>query len=252
MNDIMSLNFTEKEYEVKSYEVNANSELKMNILLHFLEDIAYENAEKLGFGFSQIYPRGFGWFLIKYNIILEKSIKVWNKIKIRTWACENKGIQARRDFEIYNSNGVRIGSIASFWVLIDLNSKRIVNLKKAIEYPIQSSIYAIQSQLSEIQPLTNSMFQKSITANFDDIDLNRHVNNSKYITWAENTLDYDFLIKYRMNEIVINYKHEIKYGEKVICKTQIDKDNNKTIHSFVSENFDTELAIININWVLID
>ena len=39
-----------KDYEIKFYEVDYKNQLKESVLLNFLQDIAADHAEVLGFG----------------------------------------------------------------------------------------------------------------------------------------------------------------------------------------------------------
>ena len=54
-----------KDLIVKYSEVDHNLALKPFALLNFLQDIASEHAESLGFGYSYLYPKNLFWFLIK-------------------------------------------------------------------------------------------------------------------------------------------------------------------------------------------
>lgn len=242
------LNQTIKEYEIRSYEVNANNEIKPHALLHYFEDIAYQGAEEYGFGFSATYPKGYGWFLLKYNIEIEQFPSAWEKIKVRTWPCEYKGIQCRREFEVYNSKEERIGAISSLWVLIDINSKRIVHARKLLTFPELETQTATIATFEKIPEVTNITKEQTIIASFDDIDINQHVNNSNYIKWATKILDDEFLMKNSMKKVEIQYKNEVKCGAKIKSKVNIDKENNTTIHVFIDEEKNLESAQIKIEW----
>lgn len=238
---------TTKEYEVKSYELNANVEIKPYVLLHYFENAAYDNAEELHIGFSDTYPRGYGWFLIKYHIKLDK-FPSWETVKVKTWASENKGIQCRREFEIYNADNVKIGCASSLWMLIDLNAKKIVNSKKVLNFPPLTGEFALDTKFEKI-PLPERIDNEfNLVASFDDIDMNRHVNNSNYIKWATQSFDYDFLINNSPKETEINYKHEIKCGDSINSKMQYDEENNVSVHLFTETTKNIEVAQIRIHW----
>lgn len=242
------LNPTIKEYDIRSYEVNANNEIKPHALLHYFEDIAYIAAEEYGFGYSVTYPQGYGWFLLKYNIEIEKFPSAWEKIKVRTWPCEYRGIQCRREFEVYNANDERIGAISSLWVLIDINSKRIANARKLLTFPPLETKTATEATFEKIPEITEVTKEQTIVASYDDIDINQHVNNSNYIKWATKILDDEFLMQNSMKKIEILYKNEVKCGAKTISKVKIDNENNITTHVFIDEETNVESAQIKIEW----
>ena len=75
---------------------------------------------------------------------------------------------------------------------------------------------------------------------YNDIDLNGHLNNTKYIDYIIDTHDINFYKKYRVNEILINYEKEIKNGDRVAIFTdgnmpEIIVGDVENTHSFVAK-----------------
>ncbi|MEG2538384.1 MAG: thioesterase, partial [Clostridium sp.] len=93
----------------------------------------------------------------------------------------------------------------------------------------------------------------SIDSEFDvryaDIDTNNHVNNSKYITWALETLDIDFLGSHIPSNVKILYGKEKRYGGSIHSKAEIVKEevNTHTYHAICDEN-NLHLCDIEILW----
>ena len=239
---------SEKKYEIKSYEANANGEIKPSFLLHHLEDIAHINADLLGFGYSNTYERGFGWFVLKYHLKFDRMPKNWETITVKSWPTLQKGIQCRRDFAIYDEDGIQIGTAASLWVLIDLNSKRIVPAKKMLNYPDLEPNYSFETEFEKIPPVENADKEITFTSTYEDIDINQHVNNANYLTWVLKAIDYDYLTKHSVKEIEINYKHEISCNSEVLCKTQMLTETNQTLHTISAKETGDEAANIRITW----
>ena len=238
---------TAKNYDISSYEANLNNEIKPYIFFNHLEDAAYANAEMLHFGYTDLYPKGYGWFVVKYHVKFDRLPSAFEKIKVKTWAVANKGIQARRDFQVFDENGVNIANATSLWVLIDFNNKRIVPFQKAMDYPEVPDTHAMESSFEKIPSVETADREITLTATFEDIDLNNHVNNSIYLNWAIKSLDYDFLINHSIKEIEINYKHEITLGNEISCKASLC-ENNTTLHTFVDKTTNEETTNIRIHW----
>lgn len=55
-------------FPVKYSEMDCGLALKPSVLLNFLQDTANENAEKLGFGYSNIKEKNLMWYLLKYRM----------------------------------------------------------------------------------------------------------------------------------------------------------------------------------------
>ncbi len=236
-----------EEYEIKSFEVNSKSEIKPFVLMQHLEDAAYIHAEKYGFGYSDTYPNGYGWFVTKYHIKFDRLPKAWESIKISTWPCLSKGVQCRRDFEVFNDSDERIGSIASSWALIDLEAKRIVNPFKTLNFPELYEEYTMETNFPKIEAVTDVDYEKKFEIRFDDIDLNNHVNNANYVAWATETMPYEFLNQNSIREMEIYYKKEATYGVTILSQVQMFEDKI-SVHSLKDDDTAEELALIKIYW----
>ena len=53
--------------------------------------------------------------------------------------------------------------------------------------------------------------------------MNGHVNNTVYVTWAMEALDYDFRIQHKLKTLDIYFKHEVKYGDDILSIVKTDK-----------------------------
>lgn len=240
--------FSIKQYEVKSSDTNANNEMKPYALLHALEDAAYTNAESLGWGYSKTSTLNYGWFLIKYHLRFESFPKSLDVISIKTWAVRSKGVYCRREFEVYDANNNKIGVASTLWVLVDLETKKILNPYKELDFPELKTEHAIETTFPKIESLSSIDISKEIEITYDDIDLNRHVNNSNYLKFAINTLSYDFLLSNTIKEIEIYYKKEAKYGDVILSEAQFKEDIKETLHSIKNKETGEELASIKVLW----
>ena len=61
-------NYLTDKFNIRFSEMDYNLALKPYSLLNFLQDIASNNAEQLGFGYSYMSKNNLAWFLIKYRM----------------------------------------------------------------------------------------------------------------------------------------------------------------------------------------
>ncbi len=237
---------TQKEFEIKSYEVSANTEIKPYSILHFLEDVAYHNAKEIGVGYEDTVAKHQGFFLIKYHLKFNLMPKMSDIIKAKTWIVKAKSIQCRREFELSDINNNIIGVASSLWLLVDLNTKKILNPYKELTYPDCEENYAFDTTFPKIPIINKVDFESEINITFDDIDLNSHVNNANYLKFALNTLPADFLKNNSVCEINILYKKETILGETIISQAQLLKEKNATLHILKNKATGEELTTLEI------
>ena len=212
----------------------------------FLQDAATVNAEDNGFGYTWTEANNYGWFLLKYRIELVHYPQKYDYIEIETESRGASKLFAFRDFTIYNPDNKIIGRVASCWALIDMNTKSMIAPVKAkddfqiFEKRDDDLVY------NKIRTPEKFECEKMFEVRFDDLDVNHHANNSNYISWALETLPYDFRDKYSLKNLDIQIKKDISLGETVISKVSVE--GLHTIHSVVNKSTGDELALLSIDW----
>lgn len=239
-----------KEYEIKYYEQNLNSQLKESSLLNLLQDIATISAESLGFGPSYIFPKNYAWVVLKYHIELYKDLKNLNKLIIKTESRGTTKLYAFRDFELYSSQNELLGKVISAWALIDITTRKILPMQRTLEFIKKFEPRLDDLEYGKIESLSEVNYQKVFDVCFDDIDVNKHVNNSNYISWALEVLPVDFRISYLPKVIDIKYKKEISFEAKVtsIAQKITENDNTYTLHCISDNISGEELVSLKIQW----
>ncbi|MCR5261989.1 MAG: hypothetical protein K6C94_09155 [Candidatus Gastranaerophilales bacterium] len=225
-----------KCYEIKFHETDCLNRLKEPVLLNFLQDIAAVNAEENGFGYSKIQDKEIGWFLTKYHIKLFETLKNNGKIYIDTESKGSVRINCIRDFDIYNSEDKKIGEATSSWVLTDLETGKLVLPSDIFDNLPPADKEHLRSNFPKVPMPAREDFKQEFTARYNEIDVNRHVNNAVYLTWATEVLPIDLLLNTRMAEVEIQYKQQVKYGEKVIVTAEYDQDNLIFTEAVKTEN----------------
>ena len=89
-------------------------------------------------------------------------------------------------------------------------------------------------------------YEKIYEVRYDDLDLNHHANNSNYISWALETLPYDFRNNNTVSNVDILLKNDTTAGETIIAQTKIN--DFQTIHVIKNKADNTDLAYLNIEW----
>jgi len=245
-------NYTlEKDYEISISETECSRRVKPVILLNYMQDIAEKSIAKIGEQYScdGLAKKGYGWFVIRYRIEFENYLAGLKDVKITT---ESRGCQKStfyRDFAIYdNKTKTRIMRAVSSWLIVDLNKKAIVNIEK--EYPefLQFAQRDDDLKLNKLRPLTRVDKEKLFEIRYDDLDINNHVNNTVYIAWALEVLDYEFRKNHTIKSIDVYFKHDVEYGEPVLSQVCIDEENAITEHLIKNASTDENLCLLRIEY----
>lgn len=238
----------EEKINIKYSQMDYKLILKPASLLDFLQDLASINAENLGFGYSFISQKNLGWFLLKYHMEFEDyPTSVYNlTLKTEPRGC-NK-LFAYRDFWLYDNEKL-LGRVASTWSLVDMDTKALVPTQAVLNNDNMPAFVKREDDLiyKKIKPLEQINIEKIYEIRYDDIDVNRHANNCNYIVWALEPLTFDFRSSHKIKTIDMQFKKEIKFGEKILSQIQFINDD-VSVHIIKNANTNDELCLIEIQW----
>ena len=246
-----SSRYTEMEVYCKATECGIGDRLYCSTLIGDLQEAAERSSTSIGYGTTFLKENDICWIILKMRLHFTE-LPCWHEtFRIRTWANTIDKIYYGRDFEIYSSDNRLIGQAASTWILADWNSHRPVIANKRPEIPppvIQDPRLVFGEKCPRIKfPARNDIAgeaEKPVIikyADYNELDRNRHVNNSRYTAWA-----YDALFKYGydvslIEDLVINYNSEVKAGEKVeLFVSQCDGK----VSVFGYKNIDTKVFAV--------
>ena len=245
--------YTEMEVCCKATECGIGDKLYCSSLIGDLQEAAERSSNTIGYGTDFLKENQICWIILKMRLHFTELPSWHETFRIRTWANVIEKIYYGRDFEIYNSDNRLIGQAASTWILADWNTHRPVIAQKRPELPPQA-IQDPKLVFGELCPRIIFPSRNDIAgdtekpviikyADYNELDRNRHVNNSRYTAWAYDAL---FKIGYDVSlieDLVINYNSEVKAGEKVELFVS---DNGDKVSVFGYKNIDTKVFAVEL------
>lgn len=240
----------QENLHVRYSDCECNQRLKPFALLNFFQDMAAESAERLGFGYSTIYPQNLMWVLLKYRIEFIQYPTHHQQLTIKTQPRGYNRLFAYRNFEVY-ADGKLCGRASSVWALVNSQTLEIAHVEKVLannENMIKFVPNETDLKFGKIARLTQNDYEATFQVRYNDIDVNMHANNGNYIVWAIEPLPYEWKHERQLKNIDIVFKKEIKCGEELISKVQ-KIDNNTTVHALVHAKTQEDLCLIQCEWI---
>lgn len=220
-----------KDFAVQVSDVDFGRKLKLSTLFTYFQDMATEHAENIGVGRDILQKDNLIWVLISVKVDIERY-PVWNEIiTVETWPMQPGNINFERDFIVYDSNNNIIARAVTDWVIIDMSSRRLKRSRVInVEFPNAGRERALDCKLEKISTAAsvNEAYRK--TVGYSDIDVNEHLNNSKYIDYIMDCFSIEKHKSYFVKSIEINYIHEALPGDTIILKTGIDEGSGSTVY----------------------
>ena len=144
----------QKNIEINSSHINGDSKFSLSSLLDVLQKAAGEHADRLKFGVSDLNEANDTWVLSRLRVEVDKWPQVGENVLLKTWPKGIDRLFAVRDFELYDKDGIVLARAASYWLVIDRQTKRpkmMANVFRDLDYP---GLSAIGQKLEKI-PVSN-------------------------------------------------------------------------------------------------
>ncbi len=244
----MKLKTSEEIINIRYSDMDFDMALKPFSLLNFFQDIASDNAEMLGFGYSFIHPKDLMWVLLKYRIEFNEYPVNITDLKLRTEPRGYKRLFAFRNFELSSGDKI-LARASSTWSLVNIKTMTLVNIDSVInnEYMPKYEQGEYDLNYGRIPALTQTDFEKEFEVRYNDIDVNMHANNGNYIIWALEPIDYKFKSQHKLKNIDMMFKKEIKLGEKLVSKVQLINEHT-TVHALKHAQTGEDLCLLLCEW----
>lgn len=202
-------------HKIASYECGADLLLKPECFLLFCQEMAESHASLNDMGYDWVFERNMIWVEVQGEFEFIRRPRWKEQVTLRTNTGKASALQARRFVEMSDAEGNVIARADLMWVLIDINTRRPMPLKRAQlaqldrvpECPptIAEPLAAFPAEQAEL------LGTACLVAPRRDVDFNGHINNSAYLTWALDSLPTAPGAAPR--RLSIRYKRESHAGE---------------------------------------
>ncbi len=245
MNNHDSKEFLKKHLSVPSYFSDLKGELSIPSLFHLFQEVAWEHATINQFGYTHLHEKGLFWALSRVQVEIAEMPKWTNSIVVKTWPSGIEGAFALRDFTVENEKGKRLVSATSSWLIVDIESRRP---KRPNEFkdkmPICETIRATNSNAQKLVSLCGSIISsQEIVSKISDIDINGHINNTKYIEWAINSILIELYSQSHIRKISVNFLSE-GFCKDRICATTTQAENGSYSCEIIRQSDSQKLCVV--------
>ena len=221
-----------KEFIVPYYDCDKNCLLKTEALLAYMEDTSSFHSDALGVGLNELRKNNYGWMLNRWRARFFKYPRVKDKIIIKTWTSGFDKFYAYREFEVYDGNNDIICQATTLWIFLDMERKKPKRVPKEFDGIYKLVDEKLMHDFVDFRNDFNTNEGIDFYVRKSDIDYNHHVNNVRYLNWMIEAIPNEVYDNYKLYELDIQYKKEIKLGTTINSSTAetLDKENPTYLH----------------------
>ena len=214
------MDFFEKTIRIHSRDVTYMRHLRLSNLLGFFQEASISHTENLGVGREKTLDRGLLWIIAKQSIRIKRMPCYGETVTFRSWPGPTLRVFFPRYYEVLSGSDVIIKGCA-IWMLLDERTRTFVFPD---EYDIAIEGFLTGNEIPEPRSIAACFMNKdslalvgehTYTARFSQVDINGHVNNSKYFDIIEDLIPPEEHEGYDNTEIQAEYLKEICLGDTV-------------------------------------
>ncbi len=209
-----------RKFQLHSWEVDRNGRARPDILFSFMLDSAWAHASNSEYSYDALREEGHLWVLSRFLAKIGRLPGWDEQITVETWGKGTDKLFGLRDFAIYSQSGEKIVSATSAWLVIDRKTSRIqrIDLEHS-NFPLQLGKHEFETRLGKIEERAAERTEFEYTVRYTDIDVNNHVNSSRYLQWMLDSLPRSLLEERNLSSFEINFLAEAQTGDKVYTAT---------------------------------
>lgn len=154
------------------------------------------------------------WIITDYDIDVVRLPKFGEEMTIETEALSYNRLFCYRRFTVFDENDVAVIEMMATFVLMDRDSRKVHAVEPKIVAPYEAEFSKKLIRGPKYSELKNSI-SKDYHVRFYDLDMNGHVNNSKYLDWIFEVMGADFLMKHVPQKVHLKYVKEVRPGGQI-------------------------------------
>ena len=199
-------------YFVSTLHSDCFGQCKPSALLRFAQDAAGEHCVLLGTDWNSMAKHRYFWAVGRQRMEITRLPKDGETVTVKTWPMPTTRVAYPRATEGFDEAGNSLFKIISLWVIMDMDTRAMV-------LPGNSGIVVPGTSFgTELKvPGSISAFEGSKdihrTVTYSDLDLNGHMNNTRYLDWICDLLPAAFHKDHPMKAVSICYISEALEGQ---------------------------------------
>ncbi len=244
----MPVKIYDRNYTVCSYDIGSDQKILPTVYIKYLQDVGMWQDELLHTAESE-EMRDIAWIFVQYELTFYQYLRFSEEVNVKTIPFAMDRFYAYRRYEIRDKEGNLCVEARAKFVAID---KKTRGLKRVTEE--MGKYYGIHENqrvmMDKPKTLTRTDIEKDFSIRYTDIDINGHVNNTKYVEWALETVPLDVVRSQKLAALNIFFKKECTYGSNILVKTE--KEGDQYYHEILQKETGEVLAVLETRFEKMD
>ena len=205
-----------KELLLRSKDVDMYRRLRLSKLFSLLQEASIRHTELLGMGRDKTLDKGILWIVGLQRAEIARMPLYDEKVILKSWPGKTMHVFFPRYYQLETETGEVLVRASALWTLVDQETRRVVFPERygvVIDGIVTGEEIAQPSAPGRLELTSERPFQVP----YSYIDLNGHMNNTRYFDLAEDCL-YPEVGERALKRIQTEYASEARYGDSMTIR----------------------------------
>lgn len=207
---------------LRNADVDLHRRLRPSVLFQLLQEAAIAHTTMLGAGREKTLDRGFLWVVTMQRAEIARWPVYDETITLTTWPGKNMHVLFPRYYTVTDGDGAVLIRASALWVLMDQSSRGLVFPEEhGVEIP--GLVTGEECALPRPPKALPTDTERSFTVPYSYVDLNGHMNNTRYLDLVQDTLPAPWYDR-PPTEILVEHASEARLGQTIRLRLGLEQN----------------------------
>ena len=205
-----------EEILLRTYNCDFNGQWKPSAIMETMQEIAGMHSELIGVGRNALMQKNLVWILTRVEVDMDRYPRIGETVEVETYPMPVRRWFFPRYFIFRDASGAEVGRAGSLWALMDVTSRKMAPPAGIISLlPDNSDLLAPLGLPGPVTEVSGTLQVCTHMPEYTDLDVNMHVNNTKYMDWLCNALGIKLMREKCLQSFRLNFDMEVRPGQEL-------------------------------------
>ena len=202
-----------EEILLRSKDVDMFRRLRTSELFRLLQEASIRHTEQLGMGRDKTLDKGILWVLLMQRAEIARMPEYDERVVLKSWPGKTMHLLFPRYYSLETADGESLLKASALWSLVDEKTRKVVFPEKygvVIDGVVTGEEIAMPGAVAK----ADCSFERDFTVPYSFVDLNGHMNNTRYFDLCEDSVGAAAAGKL-LRGITVEYQNEARLGEEL-------------------------------------
>ena len=202
--------------KLRSKDVDMFRRLRCSELFKLLQEASIRHTEELGMGRDKTLDKGILWVLLMQRAEIRRMPEYDEEIVLKSWPGKTMHLLFPRFYSLETEAGEPLLKASALWSLVDAKTRKVV-FPERYGVEIEGSVVGEEIALPGAVRKMDCDRENTFTVPYSFVDLNGHMNNTRYFDLAEDCIGAAAKGKL-LREIRTEYVNEARFDETLLLR----------------------------------